>query len=107
MGTASTVGDTATFVGTTSVAPTGSVAFTLYSDSACTASTGVSGTGTIHPSGGAAIASFSAAWSAPAAGTYYWQASYAGDANNNSSTTACGSTGELLAVGPASPTLTT
>ncbi len=101
--------DTATFAGTTSVAPTGSVAFALYSNSTCTtAVTGVSGTGQISTAGGVSSASYSAtSWTPPAAGTYYWKASYAGDTNNNGFTTACGGTNEQIAVGKASPTITT
>ena len=107
VGTATTVGDTATFHNTTSVAPTGSVSFTLYSNNTCTASTGVTGSGAISTSGGVSTATFSTGYTAPAAGTYYWQASYAGDANNNPVSTACGAANEVVAVGPASPTITT
>jgi hypothetical protein len=38
----------------------------------------------------------------PAAGTYYWQAVYTGDANNNPAVSACGS--EVLTVTPLAPT---
>jgi hypothetical protein len=108
VGTPTTVSDTATFVNTTSVAPTGSVTFTLYANNACTASTGVTGSGAISTTGGVSTATFSTpAFTAPAAGTYYWQASYAGDANNNPISTACGAANEVVAVGLASPTITT
>ncbi|HXW66844.1 MAG TPA: hypothetical protein VEL82_03055 [Thermoplasmata archaeon] len=40
-------------------------------------------------------------------GYYYWTASYSGDANNNPLLTPCGAEAERLAVGPASPTITT
>ena len=101
--------DSATFVGTTSVAPTGSVAFALYSNSTCvTAVVGVSGTGSISTTGGVSSASYSATtWTPPAAVTYYWEASYTGDANYNGFTTACGGTNEQIAVGKASPTIST
>jgi len=107
VGTTSTVGDSATFHGTTSVAPTGSVTFTLYSNNTCTAATGVTGSGTISTTGGVSTATFSTSWTAPATGTYYWTASYAGDGNNNGFTSGCGDAGELVVVGPGSPTITT
>ena len=64
VGTSITVGDTATFHGA-SVAPTGSVSFTLYSDGGCTLTTGVTGSGNITTSSGVSSASFSTPWSAP------------------------------------------
>ena len=87
-----TAGDTATFVNAYN--PTGSVTFTLYSDSACTVSTGLTGSGTI--SNGSAT--FSGSFTPTAAGTYYWKASYAGDANNNGFTTGCGDANEQLVI---------
>jgi hypothetical protein len=108
VGTPTTVGDTATFQNTTSVAPTGSVSFTLYKDNMCTIAAGVSGSGAIVTSmTGVSTASFASAFTAPALGTYYWRASYAGDANNNATSTACGAADEVLGVGKASPTITT
>jgi len=106
VGTSITVGDTATFHGAT-VAPTGSVAFTLYSDSACTMTTGVNGSGTITTTGGVSTASYMTTWSAPATGTYYWRASYAGDGSNSPFTTGCNDANELIVVGPGSPTIAT
>ncbi len=107
VGTATSVGDTATFQNTTSVASTGSVTFTLYTNNTCTTSTGISGSGPISTAAGVSTASFSSSWTAPATGTYYWRASYPGDTNNNAIATACGAAAEVIAVGPASPTLTT
>src|SRR5438445_13751402 len=40
-----------------------------------------------------------------AAGTYYWQAIYSGDANNNGATSTC--TSEQLVVNPNQPSLST
>ncbi len=102
-------GDTATFVGTTTVAPTGSVTFTLYSDSTCkTAVPGVSGSGAISTTGGVSTASFSvASWTPTAAGTYHWIASYPGDTNNSAYTTGCNDSNEQIAVNMAAPTLST
>jgi hypothetical protein len=101
--------DTATFNGTVSgFAPTGSVTFTLYSDAACkTAVSGVSGSGAISTTGGVSTATYSTSWTPPAAGTYYWIASYAGDVNNSPFTTTCGASTEQISVGKASPTITT
>src|SRR6185312_8135172 len=88
-GVSGTFSDTATF-DNTAVSPTGSVDFALYSDSGCTTPVaGMSGSGSISLVSGAYKASFSATWTPPTAGTYYWQASYAGDANNNSFTSPC------------------
>jgi hypothetical protein len=102
------VKDTATFAGTTSVAPTGSVSFTLYSNSTCTtAVAGVSGTGAISTTTGVSTASFSVNWTPASAGTYHWIASYAGDANNTGFTTTCGASNEQVVVGKAAPTITT
>jgi len=84
--------------------PTGSITFTLFSDSLClNAVPGMSGSGAI--SGG--TASWSTGWTASAAGTYYWRAFYGGDANNNSATTSCGASNEEIVIGKTSPTLTT
>ena len=78
--------DSATLAGTP-IAPTGPVAFALYSNSGCTTPvSGVTGSGAI--SGG--TASFSVKWTPKAAGTYYWIASYGGDANNAAVASTCG-----------------
>ena len=107
VGTSMTVRDTATFTNTTSVAPTGSVTFTLYSNATCTtAVAGVSGSGTISTTAGVSSATYSTTWSAPATGTYYWIASYAGDSNNNAFTTTCGDANEQIIVTDTSSTAT-
>ncbi len=81
-----TLKDTATVSGAP-IAPTGTVTFTLYSNSTCTtAVTGVSGSGTVA----SASASYTVAWTPKAAGTYYWKAIYNGDGNNNSVASTCG-----------------
>ena len=103
VGTATGVGDTATFQNTGPIAPTGSVTFTLYSNNTCTASTGITGAGPIS----SGTASFSTTWTAPATGTYYWRASYSGDSANNAFTTTCGAANEVVAVNPGSPAITT
>ena len=99
--TITAAGDTATFHNAYN--PTGSVRFTLYSDNKCTVATSLTGSGTISNG----VASFSGGFTPTATGTYYWVASYAGDANNAAFTTGCGETNELVIVSKASPTITT
>jgi hypothetical protein len=101
VGVALTVSDKATL--SNGYNPSGSVVFTLYSDNQCTVAAGVSGSGTI----GSGSATFSTSWTPTAAGTYYWIASYAGDANNNGFTTKCGDANEQIVIGKASPSITT
>src|SRR5436305_13914204 len=76
----------------------GNVTFTLYKDASCTQTEGVSGSGAIA---GGTSASYSTTHTFAAPGTYYWQASYAGDANNNGFTTGCGDANEQITVGKA------
>ncbi len=92
------VTDTAALSGANATIATGTVAYNIYSDSACTHLVAAAGAGAL--SGGAAAAS-SAANLAP--GVYYWQASYGGDANNKAIASTCGS--EVLTV--QAPTTTT
>jgi hypothetical protein len=94
------VKDTATFRGTTTVAPpTGNVSFTLYSDNTCsTAVAGVGGSGAIRTTDRLSSARYSTNWTPPVVGTYYWIASYAGDANNNGFTTGCGDAKEQITI---------
>ena len=95
-----TLKDTATLSGA-SIAPTGSVAFTLYSNSLCTTPViGVNGTGAISGS----TAAYSIKWTPTAAGKYYWIASYPGDANNNRVAGTCGSEEVVIT---AQPTIST
>jgi hypothetical protein len=84
--------------------PTGSVTFTLYSDTNCTQVVpGVSGSGAI--SNGSA--SYSTSWTPSAVGTYYWLASYGGDINNTSAKSTCGDANEQIVIGKASSSITT
>ena len=102
VGTATTVGDTATL--TDGYNPTGSVTFTLYLDASCqTAVSGVSGSGSIT----SGTASYSTSWTPGTIGTYYWIATYAGDDNNDGFTTGCGDANEQLTVVKAPLTVTT
>jgi hypothetical protein len=92
------VTDTATLSGANSSIATGSVSYNVYSNSTCTQLVAAAGSG--------ALASGTAGGSTPAnlaPGTYYWQASYGGDANNKAISSECGS--EVLTV--QAPTTTT
>jgi hypothetical protein len=81
------VHDTATVSG--SPAPTGTVIFSLYADTAsCNSGTGALYTSPLEAlSGGSAT---SGSFSITAAGTYQWVAKYSGDANNASVSSKCG-----------------
>ena len=86
-------------------APTGTVTYSVYSDNACQspASGYTSSTVTVAGDGQAPA---SGPFTASAVGTYYWRATYSGDANNNGFTTSCGATGETLTVNPRTTSLT-
>ena len=98
-----TVGDTATITGGDTLDGQ-TVTFTLYG-SDCSTSTGISGPGTMGTSGGVTSASFQTNWTPTATGTYYWVASYAGDANNTPATSACPDANEAVVVGAVAPTM--
>src|SRR5579884_4291225 len=88
-----TVHDTAKLAGATADAG-GTVTYTVYSDSACTSK--VADGGTVTVTNGAVPDSKAVTFTTP--GTYYWQASYSGDANNKPATSVC--TDEKLVVAP-------
>ena len=98
---AGTVGETdrATINGAKASIATGSVSYGLYSSPACTAGSLVFNGGSAAVSGGLAAPSAGVS-KALGPGTYYWQASYSGDANNVAGLSTCGS--EVLTVVPAS-----
>ena len=88
--------------------PTGTITFKVFGPQASAPTTctcggttvgtaSVSGNGTYNPSGGL---------SNPSAGNYWWYASYAGDGNNNTAVSTCGSGMSETIVAKASPTLT-
>ncbi len=86
------------------VNPTGTITFTVYNDNTCStppsftsAPVTVNGNGNYN----------SPAFTPSAPGTYYWVASYSGDANNNPYTASCGENGETLTVQSAGPIVTT
>jgi uncharacterized repeat protein (TIGR01451 family) len=78
------VHDTATLTGATSDAG-GTVTYTVYTNSSC--SLGAQAAGTVTVTNGVVPASNDIVFNA--AGTYYWQAAYSGDANNNGATSNC------------------
>jgi hypothetical protein len=83
--------DTATLSGETATAG-GTVTYTAYSNSSC--STGARSAGTVTVTNGSVPSSDRLSF--PAAGTYYWQAAYSGDAKNSPSVSPC--TSEVLIV---------
>ena len=97
-----TVTDTATLSGTNASTATGTVTYDVYSDSACTVAVS-SGTAEAITTPGTLPDSDPVTLST--AGTYYWQASYSGDANNGPSTSACGTAGEVETVAQVVPTV--
>jgi Cu/Zn superoxide dismutase len=97
------ISDTAHLTGATSDAG-GTFTFHLFGNATCTneISTGlspvaVSGNGDYN----------SGNYTPTAAGTYYWTASYSGDANNTAVSTACGDANESSVVTKKQPSLTT
>jgi hypothetical protein len=92
------VTDSAVLGGANASIATGSVAYNVYSDSTCTTLAAAAGSGTLT---GASASGSSSVNLGP--GTYYWQASYGGDANNKAISSECGS--EILTV--QAPTTTT
>lgn len=97
-----TVTDSATLSGTNAKTATGSVIYNVYSDRACTKLVTGGTAQTITTPG---TLPGSAAVTLGTAGTYYWTASYSGDAHNAASDSPCGS--ETETVTPAPTTLAT
>src|SRR5229473_3101316 len=94
-----TVNDTASLSGATSTAA-GTVTYTVYSDSSCTQNPQDAGTVTVVD--GSVPSSNGISFGTP--GTFYWQAVYSGDGDNDGATSAC--TDAQLAIAPA-PTMGT
>ncbi len=93
------VQDSATLTGLTANA-TGSVTFTIYSNSSCTAvvtTLGPVAIGTV--TGGAATAVSPAYTGITTAGDYFFIARYSGDANNNAVSGHCGDANEVVHLG--------
>jgi hypothetical protein len=96
--------DTATLSGITSNA-TGTVNYTIFSNASCTTPFG--GAGNVSVTNGVVPNSSSFQFITP--GTYYWQAVYSGDMNNNAATSTCANgilTVQAVA-GKNSPTIST
>jgi uncharacterized repeat protein (TIGR01451 family) len=91
--TGAVIHDSATLSGATADAG-GTVTYSVYSDSACT--TKVADGGSVTVANGSVPNSSDVTFNTP--GTYYWQASYSGDANNAAATSAC--TDEQLVIAP-------
>ena len=101
----SPVTDSATLAGATTNAG-GTVTYTVYTDSACTtpATSQISAQpAAVTVTGG--VAPPSAPVSFLAAGGYFWQAIYSGDANNTAAASVC--TSEPITISPNSPTIAT
>ncbi len=89
------VHDSATLSGATANAG-GTVTYTAYSDNACSLNPQAAGTVTV--SSGAVPDSNAISFSS--AGTYYWQAVYSGDGNNNPASSPCTSETLLVKTNP-------
>jgi len=94
------VHDSATLSGATAGAG-GTVTYTAYTDSTCTQ--GARGAGTVTVTNG--VVPDSNPLSFDHAGTFYWQAVYSGDADNNGATSPC--TSEKLVVNRNTPAIVT
>jgi hypothetical protein len=94
------VHDSATLTGATSGAG-GTVTYTVYTDNACTLSP--RGAGTVTVTNG--VVPDSNPLTFDHAGTFYWQAVYSGDPDNNGATSPC--TSEQLVVNPNTPSIVT
>jgi hypothetical protein len=86
--TGTAVTDSAALAGTNASTATGTITYDVYSNSTCT--TAVS-TGTPESIVNPGTPPSSSAVTLSAAGTFYWQASYSGDAKNDPSASTCGS----------------
>ena len=99
-----TVSDTATLSG--GVNPTGSITFDLFgpNNATCTGAAIATSTATVTGNGNYTSTPFTTT----APGTYAFEASYSGDANNAAvPLTACGASGETVTVPPATPSILT
>ena len=97
--------DTSTFTGLVNSTGTGTVTYSYYTDNTCTANAVTVNTVTVPTSG---TVPNSSTVTFNSAGTYYWQAVYSGDANNNAASSPCtAGSNEQLTVNKTSPTIST
>jgi len=97
------VSDAGTLSGTNAGEATGTVTYDVYSDSTCST---LVNSGTAEAIATAGTLPVSSPVSLTSPGTYYWQASYSGDTNNNSSMSTCGAETETVQKSsPPPPTL--
>jgi len=98
----SPISDTATLSGATTDA-SGTITFKLYSDASCSTLVTTLTNSTVNGNGNYG----SGDYTPTAVGTYYWTASYGGDAKNESASTACGDANESSVVGRAPSSIST
>jgi hypothetical protein len=72
------------------LSPTGTITFNLYSPAAATCAGTPALTQTVTVSGNGTYSTTNTSFVASALGTWRWQVSYSGDANNNPTSSACG-----------------
>ena len=97
--------DTSTFTGLVNSTGTGTVTYSYYTNNTCTANAVTVNTVTVPTSG---TVPNSSTVTFNSAGTYYWQAVYSGDANNNAASSPCtAGNNEQLTVNKTSPTIST
>ena len=95
--------DTAHLGGLVNPDGTAKITFNLYSNDACTMLVSTSDSAAVMGNGDYVSADYTTV----NAGTYYWTASFPGDANNKSVSTACKDGGETSVVEKAQPTIST
>ena len=94
--------DTSSFTGLVNSDGTGTVTYSYFTDNACSVSPVAGGVKTV-PTNGSVPNSTTVTFAN--AGSYYWQAVYSGDSNNNSASSPCTlGNNELLTVNAATPT---
>ncbi|MFD5794025.1 hypothetical protein ACFWIO_10895 [Streptomyces diastatochromogenes] len=97
--------DSATLTGASTTAG-GTITFRLFDQAGCPSGSQVF-TSTVPVNGGSNNTYNSTNFTPTSVGTYYWTASYSGDANNSPATTACGASGESTVVTKARPSIST
>jgi len=90
--------------------PTGSIRFKLWGPAATPTCTNLVFTSNAITVNGNGTYTSAPGFTPTAAGTYYWTASYTGDANNNAATGECGAANEsvtITAIPPSNPSIST